>query len=143
MNRINVKRLLLSGFVTLVVFIILELFVEQVFGQMLFSNIVEEWYMKFALPSWGINNYLINFLIAVVNCTIILWLYAALRPMFGVGTKTALITSAFFLVFISSFAFNQVNIGAIPLKIAMIELLYQLVELPLALIAGAHYYEAV
>ena len=141
MNRINVKRLLLSGLITLIVFIIIELFVERVIGQMLFSDVVDEWYMSFAFPSWGINNYVLNIFIALVNCTILMWLYAALRPMFGVGTKTALITSAFFLTFISSFAFNQVNLGILPLKIALIELFYQLVELPLALIAGAKYCE--
>jgi hypothetical protein len=142
MNRINVKRLLLSGVITLLVFIIIEFVLERIIGQVLFAGVVEEWYRYIALPHWGMANSVINIFIALVNCMILMWLYAALRPMFGVGTKTALITSAFFLTFISSFAFNQANLGIFPLRVALIELFYQFVELPLALIAGAQFYEA-
>jgi hypothetical protein len=61
--------------------------------------------------------------------------------MFGVGTKTALITSGFMLVFVSSFTLNQVNLGLIPFQVAIVQLFYQYIELPIALVAGAQFYE--
>lgn len=72
----------------------------------------------------------------------LMWLYAALRPMFGVGIRTALISSAFALVFITSYAVNQTNLGLFPWWISLTELVFQVIELPIALIAGAQYYEA-
>jgi hypothetical protein len=61
--------------------------------------------------------------------------------MFGVGIRTALITSAFVFTFIAFYVVNQANLGIFPLKIASIELLYLVIELPLALMAGAQFYE--
>lgn len=142
MNRIRVKRLLFSGVITLLTFILLEFILESVIGRLLFAGVVEDWFNMFAIPNWGIANHLFNIFIALVNCTMLMWLYAALRPMFGVGTKNALIASAFALTFISSFALNAANLGILPLRIALIDLFYQLVELPLSLIAGAQFYEA-
>ena len=72
----------------------------------------------------------------------VMWLYAALRPMFGVGPKTALITGAFVLTFISAYAINESNLGIYPLQVTLVQLFYWVIELPLAVIAGAYFYEA-
>jgi hypothetical protein len=141
MNRIKVKRLVMAGAVTLLVFIAVEFLVESVIGQALFGRLLEEWYHTLDAPTWGVTNIVLNILIALVNCTILTWLYAALRPMFGVGTKTALITSAFALFFVAAFAANGVNLGLYPLPVALTEWGVQLVELPIAIIAGARFYE--
>jgi len=61
--------------------------------------------------------------------------------MFGVGSRTALATSAFAFFFVVAFAINGVNLGNYPLRIALIALGYQLVELPLAILVGARVYE--
>jgi hypothetical protein len=141
MNRIKVKRLVLAGAVTLLVFIAVEFIVESVIGKVLLGGLIEKWHQTLAIPRWGVANSVLNVLIALVNCTILTWLYAALRPMFGVGTKTALITSAFALFFVAAFAVNSVNLGLYPLQIAVVELGYQLIELPVAIIVGARIYE--
>ena len=141
MNRIKVNRLLLAGVVTLLSFIAVEFVVESLICGQLFGRAMQEWHQTLNLSAWGIENRLLNLTIALVNCTLLTWLYAALRPMFGVGSRTALAASGFALFFVAAFAINSVNLGIYPLRIALIELGYQLVELPIAMLAGARVYE--
>jgi len=133
---------LISGVITLLTFIAIEFIVERVFGNVLYSGAVENWYERLAIPSWSTANYALNIFIALVKSTMMMWLYAALRPMFGVGIRTALITSVFVFTFIAFYVVNQTNLGIFPIWIASIELLYLVIELPLALLAGAQFYEA-
>jgi hypothetical protein len=141
MNRIRVGRLIASGLITFFVFIAVEYLLERVVGNYLFGGGIERWMYSLAIPNWSVTNNVLNILIALVNVTVVMWLYAALRPMFGVGARTALITSGFMLVFVSSFTFNQVNLGIYPLQVAIVQLVYQYIELPIAAIVGARYYE--
>jgi hypothetical protein len=141
MNKIKVNQLLLAGLVTLLVFIFVEFVLESLIFSQLCGRWIEDWYSKLSLNAWGTSNIILNIVIALVNCTLLTWLYAALRPMFGVGSRTALAASAFAFLFRSAFAFNGVNLGIYPLRIALIELGYQLVELPIAILAGARVYE--
>lgn len=141
MNRIRVKRLILSGLITFFVFIAIEYLLERIIGNFLFGGGIDRWMYSLDVPNWNVANTTINILIAIVNVIVVMWLYAALRPMFGVGTKTALITSGFMLVFVSSFTFNQVNLGLIPFQVAIVQLFYQYIELPIALVVGAQFYE--
>ena len=141
MNKIKVNRLLLAGLVTLLTFIAVEFVVESLICRPLFGRAIQEWHQTLNLAAWGMGHTVLNILIALVNCTLLTWLYAALRPMFGVGVRTALAASAFALFFIAAFAVNSVNMGIYPLRVALIELGYQLVELPVAIVAGALVYE--
>jgi hypothetical protein len=61
--------------------------------------------------------------------------------MFGVGTRTALITSAFGIIFVFSMTVNGINLGLFPARIGLVEWFYELIEFPLAMIAGALVYE--
>jgi hypothetical protein len=142
MNEIRVGRLVIAGFITLVVFIIVELLVENFFEYVVFEEAVSEWYLSAGgIQRWNWRNHLVNILIALLNTTILIWLYAALRPMFGVGVKTALITSLFGFVFVAAYALNIANIFFYPWRIAALELVYLLFELPVSIIAGAYIYE--
>ena len=141
MNRIRVKRVILSGLITFFVFIAIEYLLERIIGNYLFGGGIDSWMYSLDVPNWNLTNNTINILIAIVNVIVVMWLYAALRPMFGVGTKTALITSGFMLVFVSSFTLNQVNLGLIPFQVSIVQLFYQYIELPIALVAGAQFYE--
>jgi hypothetical protein len=140
MNKIKVGRLLLAGFATLIVFILLEVIVEGFFFNALFS--VGKWGLpQYSPPRWGIANQVLNISLALLNSIMMIWLYAALRPMFGVGPKTALIASGFAFAFIFSLGINFANLGFYPIQPALIELFAELIELPLALLAGAYVYE--
>ncbi len=140
MNKIKVGRLLVAGLVTMIVFIMVEYLLEFVIFDALIG--LRNWINQLYAPSsWRISNHVLNILIALVNSIIMMWMYAALRPMFGVGPKTALITSGFAYAFIFSFMINFANLRFYPILPALIELFYQLIEIPIAILAGAYYYE--
>lgn len=144
MNRIRLNRMLLAGLVTFFVWIVVELIVEQVIGRMVFGNLVQvEWLYSTNVRNWDIGNHILNISIALMNCTVLMWLYASLRPMFGVGTKTALITSAFGIILGLSMTVNGINLGLFPARLGLIEIVYEAIEFPLAMIAGALVYEGV
>jgi len=144
MNKIRFNRLLLAGIVTFVVWVIAEILVEQVIGRVLFGNLINrQWIHATNILNWGVANHVLNILIALVNCMILIWLYGCLRPMFGVGTKTALITSAFGIIFGFSMTLNGINLGLFPPLVGMSEFVYELIEFPIAMIAGAAVYEGI
>jgi hypothetical protein len=142
MNKIRLNRMLLAGLVTLIVWIAVEILVEQVIGRTLFRGFIDEqWLQTTNLGDWGVQNHVLNILIALVNCTLLIWLYASLRPMFGVGTRTALITSALGIILGFSATINGINLGLFPPQVGLIEWVYEAIEFPLAMIVGAMAYE--
>jgi hypothetical protein len=142
MNKIKVGRLLASGLITLLAFVVVEIVVEKVVGNSLLGLDYDNWYGDLIIPKWTVGNYVLNIFFALVNSTVLMWLYAALRPMFGVGARTALITSGFAFTFVATYAINQANLGIVPIWIAYIEMVYIIIELPLALLVGSWFYEA-
>ena len=124
MNRIKVRQVIFSGVIALLVFFAVEFVIEQLLGRFLFAGIIEEWVNALSIQNWTTANYVLNILIVLVSCIMVMWLYAALRPMFGVGTKTALITNLYGLTFISAYAINETNLGLFPIQITLIQLFY-------------------
>ena len=142
MNEIRVKRMLLGGLATFLVWIAAEILVEHVIGRFLFGDLVRELLLETTVISdWGFRENLLNIFIALLNSTLLIWLYASLRPMYGVGTKTALITSALGVVWGFSLFLNLVNLGLVPLQFGLVEAVYEAIEFPIAMIAGAAVYE--
>jgi hypothetical protein len=121
MNEIKIKRLIIAGLLTLLVFIGMEFLVESLMGPIIFGPMMRNYYQGIELQGWGFKEHALNIGIAIINCMMLIWLYAALRPMFGVGTKTALICSLYWLVFISVFSINMANLGYYPWNIAFME----------------------
>jgi hypothetical protein len=140
MNKIKVGRLFVAGLVTMIVFIMVEYLLEFVIFDALIG--LRNWINQLYTPSsWTVSSHVLNILLAFVNSIILMWMYAALRPMFGVGPKTALIASVFAYAFIFSFMINFANLRFYPIRPALIEMFYQLIEIPIAILAGAYYYE--
>ncbi len=142
MNQINVKRMLLAGLAMLVVWIAVEILVERVISQCLFGQTTSDmWLQTIDLSHWTALNYWVSGLLPLLNCTILIWLYASLRPMFGVGTKTALITSAFGVILGFSLVINFINLGLLPVRLGLMEAIFETIEFPIAMIVGAGVYE--
>lgn len=142
MNRIRLNRMLLAGIATFFAWIVVEIVVEQVIGRIMFGDFIEQQVLQTTnILDWGIPNYVLNILIALINCTLLIWLYASLRPMFGVGTRTALITSAFGIIFAFTMTINAINLGLVPARVGLVEWIFELIEFPLAMMAGALVYE--
>lgn len=143
MNEIRVKRMLLAGLAMFLVWIVAEIIVEQMIGRLLFGNLIDDRWLQTAtnLGEWTASNHLVNLFIALLNSTLLIWLYASLRPMYGVGTKTALITSALGVVLGFSLFINMINLGLLPLQFGLMEAVFEAVEFPIAMLAGAAVYE--
>ncbi len=143
MNEIRVKRMLLAGLAMFLVWVVAEILVEQVIGRVLFGKLIDERWVQMStnLSDWTGLNHLVNILLALLNSTVLIWLYASLRPMYGVGTKTALITSALGIVLGLSLTINAINLGLLPLQFGLLEAIFVAVEFPIAMLAGAAVYE--
>lgn len=142
MNRIRVTRLLLSGLATLIAFILVELLWESFLVWAVWSKVAAAWGLSAAPIDWSAAQHVLNIAIALINSIMMIWLYAALRPMFGVGPRTALITSGFVFVFVSASIINSVNLGQQTFPYAVVEMISLVLELPIAIIIGARYYES-
>jgi hypothetical protein len=142
MNRIRMSRLLIAGLATFVSFIAIELIWEGMIGTLVLGDTLNSLTNYPAESRWSLRHQALNLTIALGNCFMMIWLYASLRPMFGVGTRTALITSAFVFVFVFAFELNYANLGFFSFQMALIEGLNLIIELPLALIVGASMYES-
>jgi hypothetical protein len=142
MNKINIKRMLLAGLAMFVMWIAIEILLEGVMADLIFGrSTVEMLADEIEFRDWNALNLWINTIIPILNCTVLIWLYASLRPMYGVGTRTALITSAFGLILGLSMFINFVNLGLLPLKAGLIEAVFEAIEFPIAMVAGAAIYE--
>jgi len=142
MNEIKIKRMLLAGLAMFVMWVVVELLVEQVIARSLFGqSSPEKWLEAVNLREWSAFNFWVNTFISLLNCTVLIWVYASLRPMYGVGTKTALITSAFGVLWVLSLFINLINLGLIPLELGLIEAGFEAIEFPIAMIVGAGVYE--
>jgi hypothetical protein len=141
MNRIRTSRLLLAGLATLLAFFMIELLWEGL-SVVLFGDQLATLRISGGIPHWSLREQILNLAIALFNCFMMIWLYASLRPMFGVGPRTALIASAFVFAFVFAFDINYANLGFIPYRLGLIYAVDLIIELPLSLIVGAQVYES-
>lgn len=142
MNEIKVGRMFLAALAMFVMWIALEVLVEGIIADFVFGKSSSEmWQAVIDSSEWSGLNSVVSTFIAILNCTILIWLYASLRPMYGVGTKTALITCAFGIAWMLSFFINLTNLGLIPPRLALIEAVFETIEFPIAMLVGAAIYE--
>ena len=70
-----------------------------------------------------------------------LWLYAAMRPRFGPGPRTAVIAGPTAWVVFALFTVSQMPMGLFSTKLLLLPLAIALVVAPLAVAAGAYVYK--
>jgi hypothetical protein len=146
MNEISVKQMVLAGLAMLIMWIavaiVLQIVLEQVVGPLFLAQTAEEMHREI-VGSGGQTGveFLVNGITSLVNCTLLIWLYASLRPMYGVGSRTALIASAFGVILGLALYTSLINSGLLPLKDGLIGAISSTIELPIAMMAGAAIYE--
>jgi hypothetical protein len=134
--------MLLAGLTMFVVWIAAEILLEHVISQFFLGKTTSEmWAQAVEVRGWSGLNAAVNIGVAVLNCTILIWLYASLRPMYGVGTKTALIASVFGISWMLLLFINAANLGLIPIRLAAMEAFFEALEFPIAMLVGAGVYE--
>lgn len=138
MGKINLGRVILGGLLAGLVLNIGELVLNA-------AILEEEW--KAAMESLNraqvgdaavvwFNVWGFVFGIAAV------WTYAAMRPRFGAGPKTAIIVglALWFMLWVLGFG-SSIIMGLFPTNLVLITLVWGLFEVPIATVAGAWLYK--
>ena len=137
MQSMNTQRLFLSGLVAGVVLNIEEYVVNGIV-------LKEEW--EAAMKTAGLETYSTSGIIMLVLMTLVLgfisvWLYAAIRPRFGPGPRTAVYAAflVWLLVWVVPTVYNSLT-PIFPPGLMMTASVFALFELPIATVAGAWLY---
>lgn len=114
---------------------------EFVLNAVIFAKDIEESNRKLNLPppsgDFIAKAVILVFLVGIVAVL----LYAAIRPRFGAGPKTAILAG--FIIWFLAFVYGSVlnnAMGIFPLNLTLIGLAWALVEAPLATLVGAWVY---
>jgi hypothetical protein len=136
--KINLGRVLLGGIVTGLILNI---------GEFLLNDVVLGSQMQDYLRAHNFNEPGLSFLIAAVGLTLVVGVliilgYAAIRPRFGPGPKTAIIAALFawFGIYVYVGLINGILFG-VPMNYLLIGIGWGLVEYVLATLAGAALYK--
>ncbi len=140
MESMNTQRLFLSGLVAGVVLNIEEYLVNGIV-------LKDEW--EAAMKTAGLETYSTSGIIMLVLMTLVLgfisvWVYAAIRPRFGPGPRTA-VYAAFLVWLLVSVVPTVYNTLApiFPASLMMTASVFAVFELPIATVAGAWLYREV
>jgi MFS family permease len=138
MSKMNMKRVVLGGLLAGLVINIGETILNTVvIGTQMNAELT-----RLNLPPMG--GAVIGVFVAL--CFLLgiaaIWLYAAIRPRFGAGPKTAVMAAA--LIWFTGYLFpgvTQVAMGMFPAQLMAIALLWGAVEIAIAAVAGAYVYQ--
>ena len=137
MGGINLGRVIGGGIVAGIVYNV----GEAILNMVVLAAEMEGFQKKFSLPPIGgdfiMKATIFMFVVGILN----VFLYAAIRPRFGAGVKTAVIAGllVWALSFLYATLFN-VWLGLFPMAPALLGVGWELVEAVLASIAGAWAY---
>ena len=138
MNKINLGRVVIAGLVAGVVLNI----GEAILNGLLLAQAMDADFQRMHLtPPGGI------FIVRAVGVTfllgiVLMFLYAAIRPRFGAGAKTAVCAGliAWFFVYLYAAYITEAQ-GIISAKVYLLALVWGAVEYPIGAIAGAWMYK--
>jgi hypothetical protein len=138
MGKINLGRVILGG---LVAGLVIN-FSEFILNGLILARQLEDAMRALNKPIVG-NEAIAYFVIGGFLLGILMiWLYAAIRPRFGAGPRTAICAGLVvwaFAYFYSTIGF--VALGLFPANVIFIGLVWGLVELPVAAVVGAWLYQ--
>lgn len=135
---INFGRVILGGFVTGVILNLGEFLLN---GFVLAKD-MQDFFKKCGFPEPGSSFFVIAIVITFVLGFVIVLGYAAIRPRFGPGPKTAVIAALF--AWFGIYLYQNVigfGLGIMPTRVFMIAIAWGLVEYIVATLAGAAVYK--
>lgn len=135
----NYARLFLAAFIMGVTFLCVEFVVEGA-AKMAFGISETDYLNGITLTLSGARYYVINFLNFYSFCCLVMWLYASLLPKYGTFKRSVLASTISILALTLFATTNLVNIGLIPFKAGLTSLVFNVIELIPAIIAGASVY---
>lgn len=138
MGNISITRVLLGGLLAGLVICIGEYILGwHILGEQWSKVLAEAGTREF-----GIGQIASFTIIALLYGIALVWIYAAIRPRFGPGPKTAIIAglTMWFVAYFLICAFVIV-IGVYPVGLLIAATVWGLFELPIAAVAGAWWYQ--
>jgi len=138
MGKINMGRVILGGLLAGLIINIGEFILnEPVLG--------EDWKAAMSalnLPEMGGTDIVWWIIFGFVLGISAVWLYAAIRPRYGAGPKTAVCAGLFvwFLIYVLGFGSSLIP-GVWPTKIVVTSIIWGLFEVPIATTVGAWPYK--
>jgi hypothetical protein len=140
MKKISIGRVALAALIASLAFLFSEIVVEGavllIFG---ISEVELTREANITIPT-GILYYTVTIVYLYLVCSLIMWVYAAIRPRFKSHVRAALATSFVFWLFVFLFVVNYSRVGLYPLKLGLLGVAFNLVELPAAVIVGSLVY---
>jgi hypothetical protein len=138
MGKINFGRVLLGGIVAGIILNVGEWLLNGI----ILHNEMNEFFKRCGFPQPGTNFLVIAVAITFVLGIVIVLGYAAIRPRFGAGPKTAIIAALF--AWFGVYVYQNVialGLGMVPAKLVAIALAWGLVEYIIATLVGAALYK--
>ena len=138
MAKINIKRVFLGGLLAGLVLIVGEAILnELILGEQWSTALAESGATEFT-PVQTVSFTIITFLLGIV----VTWLYAAIRPRFGPGWKTAVIAGlTMWLIAWLLFGASFITAGFYPTGLMVASIIWGLFEVPIAAASGAWLYQ--
>ena len=138
MNRINMTRVILGGLVAGLIINASEFLLNGV----VLADAMKVQFAKMNLQEPGANAMAVFVAMGFVIGIATIWLYAAIRPRFGAGPKTAAIAGL--AVWVLAYVYGTIGLevlGMVPARMAAIGLTWGLAEVLVAAIGGAYFYQ--
>ena len=138
MSKINLGRVILGG---IVAGIIIDIF-EFVLNGMVLADQWKALMASMNLPVMGMNEIIWFNVFGLVLGIVAVWTYAAIRPRFGMGPKTAVYAAL--LTWVTAYVYGNAMstiIGMFSMQMTLTLLGVGLIEIIVATIAGAWLYK--
>jgi hypothetical protein len=137
MGKINMQRVILGGLLAGVVLNVIDFLLYGV----ILKNDLDAAMTALGKSAMSTNMIMVFVLLDFLFGIFLVWLYAAIRPRFGPGPRTAIYAGlAMWVVYGLLHAIGEAPMGLFPLRLFVIGGLVYLVQAPLAALAGAKFY---
>lgn len=137
MGRINYARVILGGLLAGVVFTIGEFLLNA----LILGDQWEAFMIERGLPEETASTMLMYIVFNFALGIVLVWLYAAIRPRFGPGPRTAVIAGLFIWLSLWLLGFGSMGVSfMIPGNLILITLIWGIFEICLAALAGGWAY---
>lgn len=137
MGKINVGRVILGGLLAGLVMTVSEYVLNTYVTADETSAIMQ----RLGLPQIGTEQIIGFVVLTFVVGIVLIWLYAAIRPRFGAGIKTAIIAAVALWVIAMISATSDVIVGITTADSLIVPGIWTLVETIVAAIVGAWVYQ--
>ena len=137
MGKINVGRVILGGLLAGLVMTVSEYVLNTYVTAEETSAIMQ----RLGLPQIGTNQIIGFVVLTFVVGIVLIWLYAAMRPRFGAGIKTAIIAAVALWVIAMISAAGDVIVGITTADSLIVPGIWTLVETIVAAIVGGWVYQ--